>query len=98
MCGSVTLRNAIIKHTTTGTLIHRARILLMVYCSKVETSEEPTIEEPTAHLQHLDTLRKRMQRRGATEEAKTEEKLRGREQKQRDLDESEQEARASHVC
>ena len=35
---------------------------------------------------------------GATEEAKTEEKLRGREQKQRDLDESEREARQSHVC
>ena len=92
------LRNPIIKHTTTGTLIRRAHILLMACCSKVETSEEPTIEEPTACLQHLDTLRKRMQRRGATEEAKTEEKLRGREQKQRDLDESEQEARASHVC
>ena len=55
------LRNAIIKHTTTGTLIHRARILLMAYYSKVETSEEPTIEEPTARLRRLDTLRKRRQ-------------------------------------
>ena len=36
---------------------------------------------------------KRKQRAGATEEAKTEEKLRGREQKQRDLDGSEYKAR-----
>ena len=34
---------------------------------------------------------------GATEEVKTEEILRSREQKQRDLDESEREARQSHV-
>ena len=44
------LRNAVIKRTTTGTLIHRLRVLLMVYCSNVETSEEPTTEGPTAHL------------------------------------------------
>ena len=69
-----------------------------VYCSNVETSEEPTSEGPTARLRRLATLRKRKQRAGATEEAKTEEKLRGREQKQRDLDESEREARQSHVC
>ena len=43
-------------------------------------------------LLRLATLRKRKQRAGVTEEAETEEKLRGREQKQRDLDESEQEA------
>ena len=70
----------------------------MAYCSNVETSEEPTSEGPTARLRRLATLRKRKQRAGATEEAKTEEKLRGREQKQRDLDESEREARQSHVC
>ena len=44
-------------------------------------------------LRRLATLRKRKQRVGATEEAKIEEKLRGREQKQRDLDESEREAK-----
>ena len=49
-------------------------------------------------LLRLATLRKRKQRAGATEEAKTEEKLRGREQKQRDLDESERQARQSRVC
>ena len=70
----------------------------MAYCSNVETSEEPTSQRPTARLQRLATLRKRMQRAGATEKAKTEEKLRGREQKQRGLDESEREARQSHVC
>ena len=97
MCGSVTLRNAIIKRTTTGTLIScltvDLHVLVMAYCSNVET-----VEGPTARLQRLATLRKRKQRAGATEEAKTEEKLRGREQKQRDLDESEREARQSHVC
>ena len=40
-------------------------------------------------LRCLATLRKRKQRGGATDEAKAEEKLRGREQKQRDLDKSE---------
>ena len=49
-------------------------------------------------LRSLATLRKRKQRAGATKEAKTEENVRGREQKQRDLDESEQETRQSHVC
>ena len=66
---------------------------MTAYCSNVETSEGPI-----ARLRRLATLRKRKQRAGATEEAKTEEKLRGREQKQRDLDESEREARQSHVC
>ena len=47
-------------------------------------SEKPTSEGPTARLQCLATLRKRKQRVGATVEVKTEEKLRGREQKQRD--------------
>ena len=41
---------------------------------------------------------KKKQSVGATEEAKTVEKLRGREQKQRDLDESERQARQSRVC
>ena len=45
----------------------------MAYCSNVETSEGPT-----ARLRRLATLRKRKQRAGATEDAKTEEKLRGR--------------------
>ena len=54
----------------------------MAYCCNVDTSEEPTSEGSTALLRCLPT-----------EEAKTEEKLRGREQKQRDLDESEREAR-----
>ena len=67
----------------------------MAYCSNVETSEEPTSEGPTARLRRPATLKQRV---GATEEAKTEEKLRGREQKQRDLDESEREARQSYVC
>ena len=70
----------------------------MAYCSNVETSEEPTTEGATARLRRLATLRKRKQSAGDTEEAKTEEKLRGREQKQRDLDESEREARQSRVC
>ena len=38
-------------------------------------SEEPTSEGPTARLRRLATLRKKKQRTGATEEAKTEEKL-----------------------
>ena len=59
ICGSVTLRNAIIKRTTTGTLIRRPRVLLMAYCSNVETSKEPTSEGATARLRHLATLRKR---------------------------------------
>ena len=59
ICGSVTLRNAIIKRTTTGTLIRRPRVLLMAYCSNVETSEEPTSEGVTARLRRLATLRKR---------------------------------------
>ena len=50
------LRNAIIKRTTTGTLIRRPRVLLMAYCSNVETSEEPKL---TARLRRLATLRKR---------------------------------------
>ena len=79
-------------------LIRRSRVLLMAYCSNVEMSEEPTSEEATAHIRRLATLRKRKQSVGATEEAKTEEKLRGREQKQRDLDESEREARQPDVC
>ena len=54
------------------------RQTMMGYCSNVETSEGPT-----ARLRRLATLRKRKQRAGATEKAKTEEKLRGREQKQR---------------
>ena len=70
----------------------------MVYCSNAETSEEPSSERPTASLQRLASPRKRKQRAEATEEAKTEEKLRGREQKQRNLDESERQARQSHVC
>ena len=41
--------------------------------------------------------KKKEAKSGAIEEAKTEEKLRGREWK-RDLDESEPEARQSHVC
>ena len=49
-------------------------------------------------MRDLATLRKRNRKVGVTEEAKTEEKLRGRDQKQRDLDESEREARQSHVC
>ena len=48
-------------------------------------------------LQHAYTEKKEA-KSGATEEAKTEEKLRSRDQKQRDLDESEKEARQSHVC
>ena len=67
----------------------------MAYCSNVETSEEPTSEGPTARLRCIATLRKRKQRAGATEEAKIKEKLRDREKKQRDLDESEREARQS---
>ena len=59
ICGSVTLKNAIIKHTTTGMLIRRPCVLLMAYCSNVETSEEPTSEGATAHLQRLATLRRR---------------------------------------
>ena len=56
----------------------------MAYCSNVETSEEPTCtsEGPTACLRCLATLKKRKQREGATEEVKTEEKLRGRDRKQ----------------
>ena len=56
----------------------------MAYCSNVETSEELASEGPTCTscLRRLATLRKRKQRAGATEEPKTEEKLRGREQKQ----------------
>ena len=61
----------------------------MAYCSNVQTSEEPTSEGLTACFQRIATLKKRKQRAGATEEAKTEENLRGREQKQQDLDESE---------
>ena len=57
--GSVTLKNAIIKRMTTGTLICRSRVLLMAYCCNVETSEEPTSEGATARLQRLATLRKR---------------------------------------
>ena len=57
----------------------------MAYWSNVYVE---TSEGPTARLRRLATLRKRKQRTGVTEE-----KLRGREQKQRDLDESEQEAR-----
>ena len=71
---------------------------MIAYCSNVETSEEPTCEGTTARLRRLATLRKRKQRGGATEEAKAEEKLSGKEQKQRDLDESEREVRQSHVC
>ena len=41
----------------------------MAYCCNVETSEEPT-----TRLRHLATLRKRKQRAGATEEAKSEER------------------------
>ena len=48
------LRNAIIERTTTGTLIRRLRVLLIAYCSNVETSEGAT-----APLQRLATLRKR---------------------------------------
>ena len=59
MCGSVTLRNTIIKHMTTGTLIRRPCVLLMAYCSNVETSEEPTSEGATERLRRLATLRKR---------------------------------------
>ena len=54
----------------------------MAYCSNVQTSEEPTSEGLTACFQRIATLKKRKQRAGATEEAKTEENLRGREQKQ----------------
>ena len=54
----------------------------MAYCSNVEMIEEPMSEGPTARFRHLSTLRKSKQRAGATEEAKTEENLRGREQKQ----------------
>ena len=75
---------------TTGTLSVDHVYLVMAYCSNIERSEE----EPTARLRRLATLRKRKQRAGATEEAKTVEKLRCKEQKQRrDLDESEREAR-----
>ena len=65
----------------------------MMYCSNVETSEGLT-----ARLLHLATLRKRKQRVGAiaTEEAKTEEKLIGREQNR--IDESERDTRQSHAC
>ena len=80
------LRNAIIKRTTTGTLIRRPRVLLIAHCSNVETNEEPTSEGATACFRRLATLRKRKHSAGATEEVKTEEKLRDREQKQRDLD------------
>ena len=59
ICGFVTLRNAIIKRMTTGMLIRRPRVLLMAYCSTVETSEEPTSEGATARLRRLATLRKR---------------------------------------
>ena len=62
----------------------------MAYCSNVETSEGPT-----ACLRRLATLRKRKQRAGRGQDRG---EIRGREQKQRDLDESEQEARQSHVC
>ena len=48
-------------------------------------------------LRRLATLRKGTQKVGATQEAKKGEKLRGREQKQRDLDESEREARLMYV-
>ena len=65
-------------------LISWPRVLVMAYCSNVETSEEPTCtsEGPTACLRCLATLKKRKQREGATEEVKTEEKLRGRDRKQ----------------
>ena len=53
------LRNAIIKHTTTGTLICRPRVQLMPYSSNVETSEEHTSEGATARLRRLAALRKR---------------------------------------
>ena len=79
-------------------LVRRPRVLLMAYCSNVETSEEPTSEGVTALLRRLATLKKKKQSVGAKEEAKTEEKLRGREQKQRDLDERERQARQSRVC
>ena len=76
-------RNAIIKRMTTGTLIRRPRVLSMAYCSNVETSEGAT-----ARLRRLATLRKR---------SKVQE-LQKSEQKQRDLDESERQARQSRVC
>ena len=56
ICGSVTLKNA--KCMTTGTLIRRPHVLLMAYCSNVETSEEPTSEGATARLRRLATLRR----------------------------------------
>ena len=78
---------------TTGTLSVDHVYLVMAYCSNIERTQTSE-EEPTARLRRLATLRKRKQRAGATEEAKTVEKLRCREQKQRrDLDESEREAR-----
>ena len=91
------LRNAIIKRTTTGTLIRRPRVLLMAYCSDVETSGEPTSEGATACLRRLATLRKRSKVR-ELQKWPRQEKLRGREQKQRDLDEKERQARQSCVC
>ena len=65
----------------------------MAYCSNVETMRNLRVRD----LQHAYTEKKEA-KSGATEEAKTEEKLRSRDQKQRDLDESEKEARQSHVC
>ena len=92
-CNNVTLRNAIIKRMTTGTLSVDHVYLVMAYCSNIERTQTSE-EEPTASLRRLATLQKRKLRAGATEEAKTVEKLRCREQKQRrDLDESEREAR-----
>ena len=59
MQGFVTLRNAIIKRTTTGTLIRRPQVLMMAHCSNVETSEEPASEGATVCFRRLATLRKR---------------------------------------
>ena len=76
---------------TTCTLSVDHVYLVMAYCSNIERTQTSE-EEPT--VRRLATLRKRKQRAGATEEAKTVEKLRCREQKQRrDLDEIEREAR-----
>ena len=38
-------------------LIRRPPVLVMVYCSNVEMSEEPSSERPTTRFRHLAILR-----------------------------------------
>ena len=71
----------------------------MAYCSNVETSEESTSEGPTARLRSLYSyIEKKEAKSRSYRRGQDRGELRGRDQKQRDLDESEREARQSHVC